>query len=103
MSRDQPQRERVSSSLKSLPFLMQLRQPNTKGLLWVDAICISQHDGKEKSEKVSMMSSIYSEAEKVPVWVGGAPDDSDECSTFCIIHFVFGLPNLYILCIWEVH
>jgi hypothetical protein len=68
---------------------MQPRQPNMKGLLWADATCINQHDDKEKSENISMTSSIYSEAEKVLVWVGVAADDSDELFNFLYNPFCF--------------
>lgn len=38
--------------------------------LWTDAICIDQNNDSEKSEQVALMSTIYSQAEKVTVWLG---------------------------------
>ncbi|KAK4495933.1 hypothetical protein PRZ48_013201 [Zasmidium cellare] len=42
--------------------------------LWIDAVCIDQHDTKsEKAHQVNMMGDIYSRAESVLIWLG--PDD----------------------------
>jgi hypothetical protein len=43
--------------------------------LWVDAVCINQHDDKEKGHQVALMAKIYKNAECVLVWLGeGSPD-----------------------------
>ncbi|PMD25997.1 HET-domain-containing protein [Hyaloscypha hepaticicola] len=43
--------------------------------LWVDAVCINQHDDKEKGYQVALMAKIYRNAECVLVWLGeGSPD-----------------------------
>jgi Heterokaryon incompatibility protein (HET) len=38
--------------------------------LWIDAICIDQENIQERSHQVNMMSSIYSSAFLVVVWLG---------------------------------
>ena len=38
--------------------------------LWIDAICISQHDLAEKGAQVAMMGAIYGHASSVVVWLG---------------------------------
>jgi hypothetical protein len=38
--------------------------------LWVDAICIHQADGEEKSQQVVNMLDVYRKAEHVHVWLG---------------------------------
>lgn len=38
--------------------------------LWVDAICINQSDGNEKSEQVRAMNKIFSRAVEVNAWLG---------------------------------
>ncbi|KAI6082888.1 HET-domain-containing protein [Hypoxylon rubiginosum] len=38
--------------------------------LWVDAVCINQHDTPEKNSQVHMMGSIYSGAAAVISWLG---------------------------------
>jgi hypothetical protein len=50
--------------------LTELRYPDHERLLWVDAICINQHDNTEKSLQVQMMRDIYAKASKVVVWLG---------------------------------
>ena len=47
------------------------------GWLWVDAITINQSDDVEKAEQVALMSVIYSEAERVIIWLGPAYLKSD--------------------------
>jgi hypothetical protein len=43
--------------------------------LWVDAVCINQHDDREKGHQVALMAKIYRNAECVLVWLGeGSPD-----------------------------
>ncbi|KAJ4988214.1 het domain protein [Stagonosporopsis vannaccii] len=39
-------------------------------IVWVDALCINQSDGKEKSIQVRKMNSIYTHAARVIVWLG---------------------------------
>ncbi|KAF4332555.1 heterokaryon incompatibility het-6 [Fusarium beomiforme] len=38
--------------------------------IWTDAICINQKDQDEKTAQVARMNEIYSEAEKVFIWLG---------------------------------
>ncbi|SMR60364.1 unnamed protein product [Zymoseptoria tritici ST99CH_1E4] len=38
---------------------------------WIDAVCINQCDVDERGSQVSMMSSIYREAVRVHIWLGG--------------------------------
>lgn len=45
--------------------------------IWIGAVCINQGDDAEKAHQVQKMSSIYSLAEEVIVWLGLASDDSD--------------------------
>ena len=40
------------------------------GLLWMDAICINQQDVDERNHQVTLMRQLYSQAEKVRIWVG---------------------------------
>jgi hypothetical protein len=57
--------------------LWHLRLPNDNRILWVDALCINQSDISERNHQVGLMSTIYSKAEKVIVWLGPASEDSD--------------------------
>ena len=38
--------------------------------IWVDAICINQHDAYEKGQQIQRMQQIYSKAWKVAAWAG---------------------------------
>jgi hypothetical protein len=57
--------------------LWHLRLPNGNRILWVDALCINQSDFLERNHQVGLMSTIYSKAEEVIVWLGPASEDSD--------------------------
>lgn len=50
--------------------LQQMRQPQQSRLVWVDAVCINQHDIAERNQQVSLMHRIFSQASNVVVWLG---------------------------------
>ncbi|KAH8753475.1 heterokaryon incompatibility protein-domain-containing protein [Hyaloscypha finlandica] len=50
--------------------LRQLRHPEQRRHLWVDAVCINQRDNQEKNHQVSLMSQVYRNATTVLVWLG---------------------------------
>lgn len=54
--------------------LLHLRYKFRRRTLWVDAICIDQHENdestRERNHQVMFMSDIYAKAEKVVVWLG---------------------------------
>lgn len=51
--------------------------------LWADAICIDQDNNEEKQIQVALMDEIYSEAQKVIVWLG---QESPEFVDFRWLH-----------------
>jgi hypothetical protein len=53
--------------------------------LWIDSVCISQHDTAERNQQVSMMSEIFSHASSVLVWLGGDENILTE-ETFAVIN-----------------
>src|SRR5690242_939239 len=53
-----------------LSILRELRYANKSRVIWVDAICIDQHNILERSHQVSRMNDIYSQASNVVVWLG---------------------------------
>ncbi|KAH9212055.1 heterokaryon incompatibility protein-domain-containing protein [Leptodontidium sp. 2 PMI_412] len=57
--------------------LEHIRHPNETVTLWIDQICINQLDFQEKSKQIPLMSQIYSQAEKVLIWLGPASNGSD--------------------------
>ena len=50
--------------------LLQLRQPSTSTLLWVDAVCIDQSSTEERSQQVRYMKQIFHRAHHVISWLG---------------------------------
>lgn len=55
-------------------FLDQMRKVRYSKKIWIDAICINQHDSGEKSHQVAMMGEIYRKATRVEVWLGPTKD-----------------------------
>ena len=49
--------------------------PTCTRFLWIDAVCINQSDGLERTEQVAIMSWMYATAERTIVWLG--EDDVD--------------------------
>lgn len=57
--------------------LVHLRDEFEERTLWIDAICIDQSNVHERNQQVSLMSYIYTRAEKVVVWLGSVkPNNS---------------------------
>lgn len=54
--------------------LVRIRHEFYPRVLWADAICINQLDVQERSNQVSFMGSLYSNASKVYLCVGDAED-----------------------------
>ena len=50
--------------------------------LWVDQICINQEDLEERSQQLSPMSSIYSVAKRMIIWLGDTDNTSHQAMTF---------------------
>ena len=50
--------------------LWHIRDESISIYLWVDALCINQHDLAEKSHQVTLMKDIYASANAVLVWLG---------------------------------
>jgi len=58
--------------------LEHIRQEHDDVVIWVDAVCIDQHNFEEKSDQVQIMTEIYASAKCTVVWLGPAGDGSDE-------------------------
>ncbi|KAL8369838.1 hypothetical protein RB595_000266, partial [Gaeumannomyces hyphopodioides] len=54
--------------------LRRLRRPEgmPSRLLWVDAVCINQHDLGERSSQVLIMGTIFTTASSVIIWLGNS-------------------------------
>ncbi|KAJ4991777.1 ankyrin and HET domain-containing protein [Stagonosporopsis vannaccii] len=64
----------VTSNLLSI--LRAIRYADKSRIIWVDAICIDQHNVLERSHQVSRMNDIYSKASNVIVWLGEPRSDA---------------------------
>jgi Heterokaryon incompatibility protein (HET) len=47
-----------------------LRYPDRSRTLWVDAICINQDDLEERASQVFLMQLIYTQADRIIIWLG---------------------------------
>ncbi|KAF2457907.1 heterokaryon incompatibility protein-domain-containing protein [Lineolata rhizophorae] len=56
--------------------LRQLRDPQEKRLIWIDAICINQKDDEERTQQVRVMGEIYKGASRVLVYLGEVDENS---------------------------
>ncbi|PLB34246.1 HET-domain-containing protein [Aspergillus candidus] len=65
---------RITANLDAA--LRHLRFEDRPRTLWIDAICINQGDLNERSEQVQRMAHIYTQAQRVVVWLGEASSDS---------------------------
>jgi hypothetical protein len=72
-------KKRVS---KTLGLAMKYLRREKDRILWIDAICINQSDMEERSSQVSIMSLIYTHAQRVCVWLGEDDYDSRNAITF---------------------
>jgi hypothetical protein len=54
--------------------LHRVRDRSNPTYIWIDTICINQHDDEEKSKQVSKMLTIYQKASKVVVYLGEHSD-----------------------------
>ena len=60
--------------------------------LWIDSICINQHNNEEKSSQVSIMADIYACASRTYISVGPHRDDSEFLLSF-LNHKAFSIPD----------
>jgi hypothetical protein len=72
---DSPTAEGVSPMTMSIRknlanALSHLRYADRDRVLWIDAICINQHDLQERGLQVPRMTDIYKYANRVVVWLG---------------------------------
>jgi hypothetical protein len=51
--------------------LWHIRHPSETRTLWIDAICINQSDIAERNHQVAQMTKIYTQAERLIIWLGG--------------------------------
>lgn len=65
----------ISQNLESA--LRHLRREDDVRTIWIDQICINQHDNDEKAIQLPLMAEIYRGAQQVIVWLGDSDVDSN--------------------------
>ncbi|KAK8127082.1 heterokaryon incompatibility protein-domain-containing protein [Apiospora kogelbergensis] len=65
----------VASSLYGA--LAALRHKSESVWVWIDGLCINQQNRDERSKQVKLMTSIYSSASSVAIWLGPEADNSN--------------------------
>ncbi|MCJ1476890.1 hypothetical protein MMC13_005559 [Lambiella insularis] len=70
------QRRTLAITRNLATALLYLRHEHKDRVLWIDAICVNQHDLAERSHQVQRMADIYTHAELVTAWLGSDRDDS---------------------------
>lgn len=75
--------------------LRRLRLPGEPRHIWIDQICIDQDSIAERSEQVSIMRHIYSDAELVNAWLGPADPDTAASAAGIISTLANPKPLLY--------
>jgi hypothetical protein len=61
---------RVPITVSLADALRNFRSTSEPRLLWADALCINQKDDQEKGHQVKRMGEVYTNAERVLVWLG---------------------------------
>lgn len=67
--------------------LHRLRSSSRRRTLWIDALCINQHDDRERGHQVGLMSVIYSRARMVHVWLG--PESENTLEAFDLLEIIW--------------
>ncbi|RTE80853.1 hypothetical protein BHE90_004666 [Fusarium euwallaceae] len=62
--------QRFSVGRSAAEALRRLRKKDEALTIWIDAVCINQDDLEERAQQVTLMSSIYSLASTVHIWLG---------------------------------
>jgi hypothetical protein len=75
---------RVPITVSLADALRIFRSTSEPRLLWADALCINQKDDQEKGHQVKRMGEVYTNAERVLVWLGRDDENVAE-DTFALI------------------
>lgn len=58
--------------------LSRMRLPSTSRTLWIDCICIDQHDDDEKGHQVGMMADVFQSSSRTLAHLGDDDDDNND-------------------------
>lgn len=71
----------ITKNLRSA--LRHLRNKTATRLLWIDALCIDQHNLDEQMQQVGIMRKIYQNAVRTVIWLGLASQNSGLAFSAC--------------------
>jgi Heterokaryon incompatibility protein (HET) len=76
--------------------LQRFRKKDRDTIMWVDALCIDQEDGTERSKQVEKMHELYIHAKNVRIWLGdGSSEEAPNPETcFQFLRKFLDLKNL---------
>jgi hypothetical protein len=67
-------------SLEVTPNLYQalrhIRHPTESRTFWIDALCVDQKDIQERNQQVAQMKHIYSQSQKLVIWLGDSGSEA---------------------------
>jgi hypothetical protein len=76
----------VTGNLLDALRALRYHPPSRPRYFWVDAICINQKSPPEKNQQLPLMSRIYSQANKVCVWLGPESETNKASLAFDLMH-----------------
>ncbi|CAG8971448.1 hypothetical protein HYALB_00002031 [Hymenoscyphus albidus] len=76
--------------------LQRFRDEHEKRTMWIDALCIDQKDGHERTAQVKKMHELYIQANKVSIWLGdgSSPDQPEPKPCFRFLRKLLDLNGL---------
>jgi len=87
---------RVSEHL--LQALMRLRLPSSDRLVWIDALCVNQHNNQERTHQLNLIPRIYENAVRTIIWIGDFRT-SEQCER----GFTAGKDSVNTLCVPSIY
>jgi Heterokaryon incompatibility protein (HET) len=76
--------KRLAVQKNLFDFFRKLQRWQESRPLWIDAVCIDQGHLQERNHQVQLMSTIYTNAEEVLVWLGPRTKTSDLAMDFLL-------------------
>jgi Heterokaryon incompatibility protein (HET) len=73
--------------------LERLRSESDPVYLWADALCINQKNVRERTAQVAHMHEVYTQAEKVYIWLGEGIQEENQ-KAFNFLHKILDLEKL---------
>ncbi|KAI8956679.1 heterokaryon incompatibility protein-domain-containing protein [Daldinia sp. FL1419] len=85
--------------------LKHIRLSNNIRTLWIDQLCINQHDEKEKANQVALMGQIYSTTSRCLIWLGEISEDVSLSNAQLSLEFIRLISNIELKQegIWELN